>query len=529
MAAAAPAGLRRLPSSPELVSAYELLTSPAVNPFVNKTWKATSSRAFGCGILLIPLRMLLTLLNIALISIIAVIAVLGHPRKQPLPGWRLWLLAPLRPLIRFQLVILGYYNITTHGKLASRAEAPIIVSNHISFVEPIFLASAALASPVSAAENASYPLVGSILIALQALLVDRAQHGSSGTTEQLVARAKDASFRPQMLVFPEGTCSNGDAVIMFRTGAFVAGVPVQPVAVKYRDTHDFDPSWVSAGPGVGALLLRMMSRVSNGMDVTYLPVHVPTEAERAEPALFARNVQQEIAAVLGADVRATRHSYEDVQLAAIASKAHYPPDKAVAELQSMRAALNIDAKVAGQYLRRFMQADTGKTGKLSYEQFADFFTHARAASALDAPASAEEQDAIMRRLYSIFDVTQDGVDFRSFLAGLAIVNERGVAGRQDALRLAFRMLDEDDDGRVSKDELGRALRRVWPDLTSAQLDEYFASADVDGDGLLRYSEFLDWATKHAEHLSLFRRVFFGFSHELDVLPAVVERTHKAKE
>merc|ERR1712110_1089287 len=43
-----------------------------------------------------------------------------------------------------------------------------------------------------------------------------------------------------LLVFPEGTTSNGKGLLEFRKGAFVAGKPIRPVLIKY--TGSWDPS-----------------------------------------------------------------------------------------------------------------------------------------------------------------------------------------------------------------------------------------------------------------------------------------------
>jgi lysophosphatidylcholine acyltransferase/lyso-PAF acetyltransferase len=41
----------------------------------------------------------------------------------------------------------------------------------------------------------------------------------------------ELELRP-MLLFPEGTTSNGQMLLPFKTGAFLAGVPVLPVIIK---------------------------------------------------------------------------------------------------------------------------------------------------------------------------------------------------------------------------------------------------------------------------------------------------------
>lgn len=36
-----------------------------------------------------------------------------------------------------------------------------------------------------------------------------------------------------ILLFPEGTTTNGDFLLPFKTGAFLAGLPLRPVVIKY--------------------------------------------------------------------------------------------------------------------------------------------------------------------------------------------------------------------------------------------------------------------------------------------------------
>jgi lysophosphatidylcholine acyltransferase / lyso-PAF acetyltransferase len=43
-------------------------------------------------------------------------------------------------------------------------------------------------------------------------------------------------------IAPEGTCGDGRSVLRFRTGAFVAGVPVLPIVLWYRKKH-LNPAW----------------------------------------------------------------------------------------------------------------------------------------------------------------------------------------------------------------------------------------------------------------------------------------------
>lgn len=47
---------------------------------------------------------------------------------------------------------------------------------------------------------------------------------------------------PRVLLFPEGTTTNGKFLISFQLGAFIPAYPIQPVIVRYPHVH-FDQSW----------------------------------------------------------------------------------------------------------------------------------------------------------------------------------------------------------------------------------------------------------------------------------------------
>lgn len=53
--------------------------------------------------------------------------------------------------------------------------------------------------------------------------------------ELIKSRVNDAQVWPPIIIFPEGTTTNQEALISFKAGAFVPGVPVQPMTIKYPD------------------------------------------------------------------------------------------------------------------------------------------------------------------------------------------------------------------------------------------------------------------------------------------------------
>jgi len=70
----------------------------------------------------------------------------------------------------------------------------------------------------------------------------------------------DAAAERPMLLFPEGTTSNGRYLLPFRTGAFLAGVPVRPVVISYASCG----GGLAGGRRPGGVLPRRRTRGGSG-------------------------------------------------------------------------------------------------------------------------------------------------------------------------------------------------------------------------------------------------------------------------
>uniref|UniRef100_A0A0E0JHM8 Phospholipid/glycerol acyltransferase domain-containing protein n=1 Tax=Oryza punctata TaxID=4537 RepID=A0A0E0JHM8_ORYPU len=96
----------------------------------------------------------------------------------------------------------------------------------------------------------------------------------------------------QILKVSQGTTTNGDYLLPFRTGAFLARVPVQPVILRYPYTM-FSPAWDSMDGARHVFLL--LCQFVNYIEVVRLPVYCPSEQEKEDPKLYANNVRKLIA------------------------------------------------------------------------------------------------------------------------------------------------------------------------------------------------------------------------------------------
>ncbi|XP_047981575.1 lysophospholipid acyltransferase LPEAT1-like isoform X2 [Salvia hispanica] len=169
-----------------------------------------------------------------------------------------------------------------------------IVSNHVSYLDILYHMSSSFPSFVAKRSVAKLPLIGLVSKCLGCIYVQRESKSSdfkgvSGVITERVQEAFQDNFAPKMLLFPEGTTTNGDYLLPFKSGAFLAKAPVVPVILRYPYQR-FSPAWDSIS-GVRHVILLLCQFV-NYIEVKKLPVYHPSEQEKADPKLYAENVRQ---------------------------------------------------------------------------------------------------------------------------------------------------------------------------------------------------------------------------------------------
>ncbi|MCH83651.1 lysophospholipid acyltransferase LPEAT2-like, partial [Trifolium medium] len=167
-----------------------------------------------------------------------------------------------------------YHWIKRKGKPAPRDVAPIIVSNHVSYIEPIFYFYELFPTIVASESHDSIPFVGTIIRAMQVIYVNRFSQSSRKQAVREIKRRASCDRFPRVLLFPEGTTTNGRNLISFQLGAFIPGYPIQPIIVRYPHVH-FDQSWGNVS--LGQLMFRMFTQFHNFFEVEYLPVIPPLD------------------------------------------------------------------------------------------------------------------------------------------------------------------------------------------------------------------------------------------------------------
>lgn len=255
------------------------------------------------AIFLFPIRFVSGILLLALAALLSSIATMGYTnemlRTAVLSKWRLRLLYPLRWIARLLLVVLGFWSVKEDGDIDASVDAPVVISNHISYADILYCVHRFCPSFVTKSGVLNVPFVGRVTVGLRCVIT-RVEGQSTGLTasQQVAERCKlascDTSF-PPIAIFPEGTTSNGKFLLKFRTGAFLTGSPVRPILIRYPFEY-LDPCYLR---GTLNHVFLMLCQWRNSMHVTILPVWNPSEEEKKDPKVYAEHVHAMMKEKLG--------------------------------------------------------------------------------------------------------------------------------------------------------------------------------------------------------------------------------------
>lgn len=110
----------------------------------------------------------------------------------------------------------------------------VVVANHVSYLDPIAIASLIPCSPIAKSEVARWPMIGAAASQLGVNFVVRDSVWGRARTLRRALAALRAGVA--VVNFPEGTTTDGTLMLPFQPGSFglarLAGVPILPVAVR---------------------------------------------------------------------------------------------------------------------------------------------------------------------------------------------------------------------------------------------------------------------------------------------------------
>jgi serine/threonine-protein phosphatase 2B regulatory subunit len=148
--------------------------------------------------------------------------------------------------------------------------------------------------------------------------------------------------------------------------------------------------------------------------------------------------------------------------------------------------------------KRFRATDKDGSGQIDYTEFCEVLQ-------VDPAPQVE-------KLFQLFDKDRSGqIDVREFMIGLS--NFTG-AGKEEKLKFAFMVFDEDGNGVITKQELVKILKANHMASTDKEVmrkaDTIMAQADKDGDGVVDFDEFVLISKKFPNILF----PAFSLSHQL---------------
>ena len=142
----------------------------------------------------------------------------------------------VRVIYRGMVRITGF-RIQVIGQADLRHPA-LYVANHSSYFDIMVLGSLLDANFVAKKEVASWPLIGFLARTAGTVFVERRARHSRTQRDEMKARL---SGKESLILFPEGTSSDGRSVLPFKSSLFsvaeTAGIalPVQPISLAYTE------------------------------------------------------------------------------------------------------------------------------------------------------------------------------------------------------------------------------------------------------------------------------------------------------
>lgn len=119
----------------------------------------------------------------------------------------------------------------------------LIVSNHLSYLDILVFSAAAPCVFVAKKEVRSWPGVGWIATLAGAIYIDRSRRSATHSIQPAIQAALAGGLR--LVLFPEGTSSNGKQLLPFRSSllqpAVADGAPVTAARLHY-ELDDGDPT-----------------------------------------------------------------------------------------------------------------------------------------------------------------------------------------------------------------------------------------------------------------------------------------------
>ena len=207
---------------------------------------------------------------------------LGTPNER---GFSHFQQRVIRWLVRTQLRLL---NVRVHIRGTPADDAPLIVSNHISWVDILVILSVRPSRFLSKVEVAKWFFIGNISRHFGTLFIQR----GDGGTDAVRAISKSLVNQTSTAIFPEGTTSDGTQIKRFYPRLFAASIEtktkIQPITLFYPDTHN------QYGINPQVPFVREISLLRHAVGLL-LCKEIPVTITLSEPVDFANHTRDSLA------------------------------------------------------------------------------------------------------------------------------------------------------------------------------------------------------------------------------------------
>uniref|UniRef100_A0A672HX17 Lysophosphatidylcholine acyltransferase 1 n=1 Tax=Salarias fasciatus TaxID=181472 RepID=A0A672HX17_SALFA len=459
---------------------------PFRNPFVHvlKFTPLEKAKIALMTVTLFPIRLLIAAFMMLLAWPFAFLASVGRSETtvEPQCLWRRLVDIILKIIMRVMWFAGGFHWMTVKGRRALPTEAPILtLAPHSSYFDAIPV-TMTMSSIVMKAESKDIPLWGTLIKYIRPVFVSRSDQNSRKKTVEEIKRRAHSGEWPQIMIFPEGTCTNRSCLITFKPGAFIPAVPVQPVVIRYPNRlvrvigtqviiflHVFEILWLT------------LCQLHNEFVIEFLPIYTPSEEEKKNPALFAINVRRVMAKALGVPI--TDYSFEDCQLAMAEGQLRLPVDTCLLEFAKLVRRLGLKPKNTEKVLQEYGNRARKLEGqKLGLEDFAHF---------LDVPVSD-----MLRDMFALFDEHEDNnMDIREYVIALSVVCRP--AKTLGTMKLAFKMFEAEEDGAITERELAVILKTALG-VAHLSVSRLFTAIDTEDTGKITFDKFWSFVEQHPD-------------------------------
>ncbi|WP_225204734.1 lysophospholipid acyltransferase family protein [Novosphingobium huizhouense] len=210
-------------------------------------------------------------------------------------------------------------RVRTHGTHLRRDV--FFIANHVSWVDILALAGASGTAFVAKAELERAPVVGWLSKLNRTVFVSREDR--MGVADQINRLKEALADNWSVTVFPEGTTTDGQSLLPFKTAMLRVleppppGVLVQPVVLHYGPVAEWI-GWIGEESGLANALRVLARKGSFRLDVHYLePFHPRDHPGRKAIAAQARaQIEPALEAALGKRLRPFALDVPQVRFAA---------------------------------------------------------------------------------------------------------------------------------------------------------------------------------------------------------------------